>query len=617
MFVPNFFRRLLLLPAMAVSSIALAVPTLPSGLSSGGFSSEDYDFLQMELQGRPHAEAFRNVTDQLRSGNVADARLSANRVLRADPNSSLAHEVLAVADLLEGEPQSAIDQLKRAAALTTTHAGPSAKLGYLLMENGQIEDAELQLLRALEIDSKEYFAHRRLGLLYDYKNDGEKAVFHLSQGIAEKPTGYVDYALVLIRHLLRAGQAEAAVQALEPRVPESLDRADAQAALAHALLMAGKPQEALARFETAAELEPLPQYQLGKAVALRQLGETEKALGVLEELERDTHDEALKANIAFELGQTLQMLERSDDAIAAFERSRRGGAGDAAVDEAIAKVHLDARRFREARKIYESLIAAGTGSETAYVYLSEFLVSAGEHVRALEVLSSARQRFRSSPYIAFRLGSAQAMLGQYGQAVATLKEAEALAPTSPHVLRALSLAQTRTGDLEGALASARKMLELSPDDVSTIVFTADAYERNGNFSEAQALYEKALEKHADNALVLNNLANIYAKQGDLASAEPLAQKAVAKVSNNGQIMHTLGYIQLERGEHEAAIETLTKAIELSPKLAVAYYHLGVAQLQNDGGAQQIALEHLRKAIDMDGTASWAEGARSRIESFKE
>ena len=40
----------------------------------------------------------------------------------------------------------------------------------------------------------------------------------------------------------------------------------------------------------------------------------------------------------------------------------------------------------EARKIYESLIAAGTGSETAYVYLSEFLVSAGEHVRALEVL---------------------------------------------------------------------------------------------------------------------------------------------------------------------------------------------------------------------------------------
>jgi serine/threonine-protein kinase len=78
--------------------------------------------------------------------------------------------------------------------------------------------------------------------------------------------------------------------------------------------------------------------------------------------------------------------------------------------------------------------------------------------------------------------------------------------------------------------------------------------------------------------------------------------AVALRPGNGQTVSVLGECLLKRGKHDEAIDTLRRAVQLSPQWPHSHFFLGIALAEK--GDLQGAIRHYREAVRLD--PSWRE-----------
>ena len=148
-----------------------------------------------------HAEAISKIDDASIVAVVDTVKEKAVRYLDTNPQSGLAAEIAGTAAVMQGDKNSAYQYLQLAAELAPDQSGPLTKLGSLLMQDGNIEQAEAQLLKAIAIHAEDRAAHQRLGLLYEYLNNFEASAKHLRIGVRELPPHIVGLRLNLARVL--------------------------------------------------------------------------------------------------------------------------------------------------------------------------------------------------------------------------------------------------------------------------------------------------------------------------------------------------------------------------------------------------------------------------------
>ncbi len=115
-------------------------------------------------------------------------------------------------------------------------------------------------------------------------------------------------------------------------------------------------------------------------------------------------------------------------------------------------------------------------------------------------------------------------------------------------------------------------LEATPEDGAANLLKAMTLQQEGQDAQAIDHYEIAIQTQPDNMILLNNLAWLY-QDSQPARALELAARAAELFPEIPDVLDTYGWILHKQGNSQLAIETLQKALELSPDSEAIAEHL--------------------------------------------
>ncbi|WP_133166249.1 tetratricopeptide repeat protein [Marinobacter fuscus] len=565
------------------------------------------DYSEVQATAAEAEELFPGLKQALEQGRFSYLKSRAKDVLQQNPGSVLSYEVLGTVYLLEGSAELSAEMFQKAVDLYSDSAELWTKLGSALMEADHLERAEQALRKALSLNESYRLAHQRLGLLYEYWGKTDKAIFHLSRGVANTPDTYIGVATNLGRLLNERGAYSDTLAILEPRLNKVASApAEAWLILATAHLQSGSPEKAKTGYLQWLDEHPgSREGRLGLVMAERASGYPEKALAMALELV-DQHPGWLPAHM--EVAEIYLQSGRLDKAKPFLDKSVNLGADKAAVQSRMAMYQRDQGQLDEAIETLEKLVASNDATPDVFTFLSELYVVKAGVEKGLEPLVEAKNRFPDSAYVRFRLGSLLAASRQYPAAIEEFEHAYRLDEQSALALEGLVAAQARAGLKEDAVKTAKRLLLLRPNEPGAHLIYASRLEQAGKPDQAINAYRNLLAIAPDHALGLNNLSVLLLGSGENSESISLARKAVEVDSKRSIYRDTLGWALYRTGQIDEALAQLKRAVELDDRNPTIRYHLGTALIAS--GQIEQGRSQLRQALSMNGGAYWAEKARA-------
>ncbi len=306
-------------------------------------------------------------------------------------------------------------------------------------------------------------------------------------------------------------------------------------------------------------------------------------------------------------GEFLERRGRRDEALAFYDAAIAGGAEDAALARARARVLARGRApelpdFREG--VAKALTAAAaqasaeSANEFAVVYLrlslnlkpepetryllGQTLSQAGLDAAARSVLAGISDD-NAVIYAAaqVQLGLSHSKAENQEAALAAFQTARAATPADGRIayLVASQLLQMERYDEALALLNGPQ-LNIADQSAEIRFMRGAAYESIGRIPEAEAELWAALQAKPNDPNFLNYLGYLWVDSGARVSegAEMIA-RAHAAEPGNGNIQDSLGWAQYRQGQYETAVDTLEQAVAKQPANAEINDHLGDAYWQ--------------------------------------
>ncbi len=245
--------------------------------------------------------------------------------------------------------------LASAAAAQPARTAPPRELPPALQERfeqgvgalkaGRLEEAEASFQAVLAGGGSVAYVYNNLGIVSQERGDHEQAVSRFRQAVRLDAT-YVAPRILLGASLLALGRVDEARAALERAVTLAPKEPLARLQLARAFERSGRWPAAVAQYQALRGLkpdDPETVYALGSAY----LHLSEWSLGALRELPGG------KARLYQARGHGFRVQGRPDLALAAFERAAQEDPTLPEVHLAMAQIHLEQKRFPEARQEIE------------------------------------------------------------------------------------------------------------------------------------------------------------------------------------------------------------------------------------------------------------------------
>jgi protein O-GlcNAc transferase len=296
------------------------------------------------------AEALRH----FQNGRIGDAHQLCQRVLATDPNHVDALYLTGFIALQTGQPQVAVDMLRRAIALNRRAPDLHNTLGEALRALGRVDEAIACYRRALSLAPNDPAAHGCLGNAFlqqgrfaeaadAYRRAiglaGNDPALHYNLGNALTELGSLDAAVAAYRRALELapnyaeahtnlgnahrarGEPDAAIACYRRALTAAPDFALAHRNLGSMLMEQGQAGEAIAAFRRTVALTPqFPDAYCDLGSALRTQRDPKAIAEALASYERAL---ALKPDFADALanrGELLRELGRYEEAVRDFER---------------------------------------------------------------------------------------------------------------------------------------------------------------------------------------------------------------------------------------------------------------------------------------------------------
>lgn len=442
----------------------------------------------------------------LAEGSVDEAVDLAQRIVRVDPEHTLARLVLGVRAIKAKQYVTARSNLRRAgqgaiAELNATLLSAWSQLG---SGNARAGVAAIDALQGPEwyAGFKDFHA----GLILDAAGVRKEAGQRLESALKIDPRTLrvVDaYA----RWASRSGNKKLAIetyQAFDKLVPN-----DPLVARSLEQLEAGKTLPALVTTPAAGAAEVL--YGIGAALG-RQGGE-DLALVYLQ-LGRWLDPSHVLIDIT--LADLFESMKRHDDAIALYQRVPASSPFKVNADVQRA-LNLDATdKFDEARAVLEKVVAAHPKDQRSLMALGDVLRSNEKFAEAAEVYTKAIDQLQTPAANDWMLyyfrGTCFERTKQWDKSEADLQKALALKPDQPHVLNYLGYSWIDQGvNLDQGTDMIRKAVALRPDDGFFIDSLGWAYYRTGHYGDAVRELERAVELKPNEAVINDHLGDAYWK----------------------------------------------------------------------------------------------------------
>ncbi|MGH0038056.1 MAG: tetratricopeptide repeat protein [Myxococcota bacterium] len=283
----------------------------------------------------------------------------------------------------------------------------------------------------------------------------------------------------------------------------------------------GRPGDARAAFERAAEKDPESAYlqrSLGRLAA--QLDDLDAALA--------------HARRAVELAPED---EEARIFLGRLHRIRRdvGGAEAALLDE-------DGQPF----------------SPEAAILLYQIYLESGQLARALAVAERVAQEHPDILGGHMAVATAYERMGRREQAEAALRRAIEYHPGRFVLFSRLARMRRAAGDREGEIAVYREALGVDPDRYGTLVSLAEAQIAVEDFPGAIATYRQILERYPDDIQSIRRLASLEYASGDHEQAAARLADAIDRHPQHIELAYALGQVFRGIGDEERALEAFRR-----------------------------------------------------------
>lgn len=353
------------------------------------------------------------------------------------------------------------------------------------------------------------------------------------------------------------------------------------------------------------------QLIFGKALLMQQDGNTEGALGLLEDnppQEGEIAPILLRARL-------LAALDRGDEAMPLLEKNLKKIPDDKRLRLTYARMLVEQNRMDDAKVQFATLVQQypdddelryslalvcleGKAWDEAYSYLQE-LVERGSHV------DSARLNLGR---IAEERGDPQAALDEYAQVgpgtdflPAQLRQADIL------------IANGRADEASRRLAEAR---DAQPDyAIQLYLIEAETLANNDKTQSAWLVLQNAIKQNPDDLNLLYTRSMLAEKRNDLAQMEKDLRAILAREPNNAMALNALGYTLSDRTTRfDEARVLIERAHQLNPEDPAVLDSLGWVhyRLGNLDDAERYLRSALERFPDHEvaahlGEVLWANG----------
>lgn len=190
--------------------------------------------------------------------------------------------------------------------------------------------------------------------------------------------------------------------------------------------------------------------------------------------------------------------------------------------------------------------------------------------------------------------------GDYPRCLLTCDRAAAATGPAARAIRLKGRCFLELGDLERAASCFRESLEMEPNFVRACHSMAILALESGALDRALRYFGRATfinPRFSGNYILLAE-AFIDMRRFDLAEAEYRKLLLLEPIQViRSEVHNALGYVLRKRGDFSAAKAELTRALDLDPQLAVAYYNLGCIAYREDD--LDLAERHFNAALNID------------------
>ncbi len=307
------------------------------------------------------------------------------------------------------------------------------------------------------------------------------------------------------------------------------------------------------------------------------------------------------------------------------------------------------------------------GSETperfkfyAYLILADWMLNMNRLEEADEFLGQSLLHTENSDpehlYIAFATyGELKQILGLDYDAIQILSSALATFPDDVFLLRRRASSFDAVGDLDAAISVLFKAHELEPDNSSLNAQLGAQLKQAERYTESMHYLGRSLEHDSSNAMVFRDCSRVHYGVGDFEPALEAIDCAIEMEPENPQGHSMRGFILYEMnnpaeamesfdaaieretdpvvlpwivigrgicrvalGDYQLALEDLNTTIEYSSSFYLAYYYMGIANLElgNTDSAEEYLTEFLSHPLVLSPVDPWTkEGLHESAEEL--
>src|SRR5436190_1515815 len=561
-------------------------------------------------------------------GAHEEATAEFEQLLAHSPKDVAAIIQLGLAEKNRGRPEAATEWFRRAVQLNPPLARAQTNLSlerYTAERKSQ--ERRQRLAPEPQVVEGNELAHYNLGLAFRQKGYYNEALKEYRLALERGEDRRLTLQAMAELHLLKRDLAAALelYDTLLREVPDSPKLWNERGVVLH---QAGRPEDALASYRQAAEVDP--KY----ALAWNNLGVVQ-AHGAAADPAIEAFRTALRLQGTFSaarlnLALVLFQLRRFQLALEAYRQVLSGEPNSAAAWNGVGLVLVELKRFPDARNAFVRAVEGDPDHAGAHYNLSFTLSNLGDFDGALRATKRAleldpyyvSQKFALTIDLQYEKGTIgiapeisadvaaetlgedfnfdQRLLDNIFQELAPAAAAEPPAGKAPDNVDALVAAakgRAAGGDAAGALTALQQAQTRAPGRADLHKLQGDIAVKVGDKAGALAAYRSALELDRGYVQVWLDLGRLHEEKEELSEARKAYERALDVLPTFHEAALALADLLRRSGHVRAAIVRLAEMLEQDPYDLLALLLLGRALLDDKRDPQ--ALEAFQRALKFD------------------
>jgi tetratricopeptide (TPR) repeat protein len=482
-------------------------------------------------------ETLKRAASEIKLRNFKAAEQLLGEVLRNDPRSFIALNLLGLVQLNEGRTAEARRAFEEATRINPAYAPAHVNLGNTLVMLKEEDAALKEFLKAIELQPKDALALYNIGLIYGRQGKFRMAAKYLNQAhvLAPSDKGITE---ALAGATISSGKKLEADALILQMANHGQLHAQLRESLAVLWLENGEPVRGVKLISDVPELaSQFYQVAFHKAKALLEEGGYAESARILEairllqppgaefhdllgsayylvddprkasdELQEAVRLEPTEPEHYFKLGMVFLKHRTIEPAVYVFESGLKVRPDVPKLWMGLGLSYYLASKLDEAEKTLRQALALDSKYEAVYIVLGDLLSQAGKVDEAVEVFRKAIDVGPGLYLPYYYYGQASARQGkQNGEiTVQMMQKAIALNPSFAEAHYELGKALLQAGKIDDALAALKKSLELKPDLAQSHYQLGQLYQKLGNStlaSEHFRLFEAGNKKEAPEDLI--------------------------------------------------------------------------------------------------------------------